>query len=234
MLRKIFQFDAPSTRAASIRSRGSVMKKLRSRKMQNGSANTVWAIQIPKYHPVIAVFVPVRNSPRSWNSIRIGTNALCTGTTISATSERKIVSRSGKRIHENAYAAIEPMKSGRSVDGHRDQRAVEEARAHLVRVQHEVVVLEREVHARERRPPARRGDVRAWPERRHEQPDRSGASQSAGEHDEPDVDRACARGTPTMRVEADWRGRTAIVSAAVVKRSPPRCGNAGSARSSRG
>ena len=29
MLRKIFQFDAPSTRAASIRSRGSVMKKFR-------------------------------------------------------------------------------------------------------------------------------------------------------------------------------------------------------------
>ena len=69
MLRKIFQFDAPSTRAASIRSRGSVMKKLRSRKTQNGSAKTVCAIQIPKYHPVIAVFVPVRNSPRSWNSI---------------------------------------------------------------------------------------------------------------------------------------------------------------------
>ena len=51
-LRKIFQFDAPSTRAASIRSRGSVTKKFRKRKMQNGSANTVCAIQMPQYQPV--------------------------------------------------------------------------------------------------------------------------------------------------------------------------------------
>ena len=45
--RKIPNEDAPSIRAASIRSFGRVMKKFRSRKMPNGSANAVCASQRP-------------------------------------------------------------------------------------------------------------------------------------------------------------------------------------------
>ena len=45
-MRKIRELDAPSTRAASIRSRGSPMKKLRSRKIASGRPNAVWASQI--------------------------------------------------------------------------------------------------------------------------------------------------------------------------------------------
>ena len=45
-LRKIWTSEAPSMREASIISPGRVMKKLRSRKIPNGSANAVWASQI--------------------------------------------------------------------------------------------------------------------------------------------------------------------------------------------
>ena len=43
IVRKIPTSPAPSIRAASMRSLGSAMKKLRSRKIPNGSANAVWA-----------------------------------------------------------------------------------------------------------------------------------------------------------------------------------------------
>ena len=46
MVRKRRKSEAPSMRAASIMSGGRVMKKLRSRKIPNGSAKAVWASQI--------------------------------------------------------------------------------------------------------------------------------------------------------------------------------------------
>ena len=60
IVRKMPTSPAPSIRAASIRSRGSVMKKLRSRKIPNGSANAVWASQIAP----IAVGQPERLEQR--------------------------------------------------------------------------------------------------------------------------------------------------------------------------
>ena len=46
IVRKIPIVVDPSMRAASMRSRGSVMKKLRNRKIPNGRANAVWVSQI--------------------------------------------------------------------------------------------------------------------------------------------------------------------------------------------
>ncbi len=43
--RKILKCEAPSTTAASIRSRGSWAMKLCSRKIASGSANIVWVSQ---------------------------------------------------------------------------------------------------------------------------------------------------------------------------------------------
>ena len=44
-------------------------------------------------------------------------NATWTGTSRSATTSRKTVSRPGNRSHENAYAAIDARVRGRSVEG---------------------------------------------------------------------------------------------------------------------
>ncbi len=49
IVRKIATFEAPSIRAASIRSFGRVMKKFRSRKIPNGSAKAVCASQTAPY-----------------------------------------------------------------------------------------------------------------------------------------------------------------------------------------
>jgi hypothetical protein len=69
------------------------MKKFRRRKIPSGSPKAVWASQMPTYQSA---------TPRSRNSLRSGTSAIWIGTTMSATMIRKIVSRNGKRIHENA------------------------------------------------------------------------------------------------------------------------------------
>ena len=48
MRRKMARFDAPSIRAASIRSFGRVMKKFLKRKTASGSPKAVCASQIPR------------------------------------------------------------------------------------------------------------------------------------------------------------------------------------------
>ena len=107
-LRKIRRFEAPSTLAASIRSRGSAMKKFRIRKIPSGRPNAVCASQIPPKPLAI---------PSSRKRVSSGTSAICTGTIISATTTRKIVSRNGKEIHEKPYAASAATVNGRSVAG---------------------------------------------------------------------------------------------------------------------
>ena len=85
--------DEPSIRAASMRSRGSVMKKLRSRKIPNGRANAVWASQMPTY-PLVSW-----SGLNSWSN---GMNPTWTGTMSSATTIRNSVSRKRKVSQENA------------------------------------------------------------------------------------------------------------------------------------
>src|SRR4051812_30727060 len=100
--KKMRKLEAPSTRAASIRSRGSVMKKFLNRKMQKGRAKAQCASQRPPNEPVMNVRSPKTFSPSDWKSLSIGTSDIWIGTTISATIARKIVSRKGKLIHEKA------------------------------------------------------------------------------------------------------------------------------------
>src|SRR5262249_8154119 len=92
--RKIRKLEAPSTRAASIRSFGSVMKKLRKRKIAKGSPNAVCASQIPQY--------PLFRCPCSRKSFRRGTSEVWIGMIMRTITTRKIVSRKGNGIQANA------------------------------------------------------------------------------------------------------------------------------------
>ena len=71
IIRNTPMVEAPSIRAASIRSRGSVMKKLRNRKMPNGNAKAVCVSQIAP-NPF--------SSPVGANIFSNGMNATWTGT----------------------------------------------------------------------------------------------------------------------------------------------------------
>jgi len=95
-------------RDASMRSRGSRMKKLRIRKMPNGSANAVWASQIGM-NPV--------SSPVGANSLSTGMNATWTGTSMNAITTMNIASLWGSEVQHRAYAASAQMARGSSVAG---------------------------------------------------------------------------------------------------------------------
>ena len=96
-------------RAASIKSRGSVMKKFRNRKIASGNPKAVCASQMPQY--------PLFRCPWSRKSLRSGTSDVWIGTIISPTITRKIVSRNGNGTQAKPKAASAPIESGRSVAG---------------------------------------------------------------------------------------------------------------------
>ena len=116
MRRKTAKFDAPSIRAASIRSFGSVMKKLRNRKIASGRPNAVWASQIPTNAkaPMPKCGVERCHWRKSFSN---GTSDVWIGTIISATIARKIVSLKGKGTHAKPNAASAPSVRGNSVAG---------------------------------------------------------------------------------------------------------------------
>ncbi len=91
-----------------MRSLGSVMKKLRRRKIPNGSAKAVWMSQIGMNVPP---------SPVCRMSCDSGMKVICAGISSIAITTRKRLSRKGKRTHAKPKAASAAIKSGRIVAG---------------------------------------------------------------------------------------------------------------------
>ena len=91
--RKIRISDAPSIRAASIRSFGMPMKKLRSRKIANGSPNAVWKSTSPR---------PCRRARRRSRARRSGSAPSGSGRRASRSRAMKSQSRPGNSSQANA------------------------------------------------------------------------------------------------------------------------------------
>ena len=114
--RKTARFEAPSMRAASMRSFGSVMKKFRNRKIASGNPNAVCASQMPANAKAPT---PKCGTLRcqTRNSFSSGTSDVWIGMIIKATMQRKIVSLNGNGTHAKPKAASAPSVRGNSVAG---------------------------------------------------------------------------------------------------------------------
>ena len=126
IFRKMRKWLAPSTRAASIRSRGSCAMKLCSRNTASGSANIVCAIHTGRYGHLMMESFPAMGTvgmctPKSSKcpvkSCSSGSSAICSGTTCSAKMAKNtnVLPRNGTQA--SAYAAIDAIASGNSAPG---------------------------------------------------------------------------------------------------------------------
>ena len=105
---KMRSSPAPSIRAASSSSPGIWVKKLRSRKIANGSPNPVWNSTTRNTVPKM---------PRSPNSRASGISATWIGTASSTITTTSSQSRPGKVNQANAYPARAPITTTAAVAG---------------------------------------------------------------------------------------------------------------------